>query len=445
MTLQSLSAFLDRCFQTATSGDARKQMQEKLKSLLDYHKANNTLTTHDWASEPIPHLEQPIKVHSPIMHRAPPPVPTPPKKKKRKAEPTPIVSHRSESISAARARVKERITKRRKSKSEVMYVVPKCKSICPPSETQQRIEDDMIDQLEWDNGVLRTIKQFKRSAAGVDVSPDDVRSPQALVDSFKRLLKIVGDNEDNLIEVFPFVSNRIRSIHQDLSFQNPIDGISVLIPLFESIIRLLILFDFKLIEFSHRDYDFHLNLDQISKLLTTLKFLYKLVSPNNSQLTINMPIFKTFSLFLTLNSPPFNFSCSSSLLGEAQIERICEWIRDEVDQSNLHHFKSLNIVSRYQNKDFYQFFKQFQDETMDLYCQILLQRPATYIQQMALQMINNLTKDPNSTKTFANTCLIRTNEIEAKMEILNDSSRRFPLQQFDIVKKRIIKPIVDYC
>ncbi|TVY32856.1 SAC3 family protein, partial [Lachnellula subtilissima] len=104
-----------------------------------------------------------------------------------------------------------------------------CEDMCPDFEKANRIYERNVMGAETVVGPdgqsypapHKMIKAFARSAAGQDAPlPMDVRSPAALTRTLDYLFRtVLGDEEENLPKVHPFLWDRTREIRRDFVFQ----------------------------------------------------------------------------------------------------------------------------------------------------------------------------------------------------------------------------------
>jgi len=176
----------------------------------------------------------------------------------------------------------------KKTLEEAITFVGTCTEMCPRFECIQRQHQRMVDRLELTDGKPDDrlfVKSFHRPAAGMENPlPQDVRTPEALVESLRYLVHdILGNNPWQ--DCHAFVRDRTRSIRQDFTFQN-YEG-DELVECTEIIARFHILALYKMI--GHPDHAEFMECEQLDKCLTTLGFLYRdgkkkgTVFPNESE------------------------------------------------------------------------------------------------------------------------------------------------------------------
>lgn len=102
-----------------------------------------------------------------------------------------------------------------------------CKKMCPASEIQFRIENNLVHILECSTSdgksqpnPDRMVKEFSRSAAGSNLLvAEQLRPMPVLEKSVDYLIKLFKRKEDNLQAVYNFIMDRFRAIRQDMVIQ----------------------------------------------------------------------------------------------------------------------------------------------------------------------------------------------------------------------------------
>ncbi|KAL0251270.1 hypothetical protein GEMRC1_000483 [Eukaryota sp. GEM-RC1] len=326
--MSSLPTFLDKCFLVATSLVDRQAMQKELKRLLQHHKESGTIDTHDWSSEPVkPTPPTPSHTH----HYTPIPSPSTTPISTLKVKPTPPEPRIKGSIQRLKLKKQKKQLQQASQKRYTKAFTPTCDSLCPLPEQQLRTSENMLHPLEITPQGMVPIKEFKRSAAGSDVSAANVRTPKALHATVTRLCEMLYQNlidkRVTILDSYYFFKDRIRAVHQDISCQDFESNVAFFIPLLEVCVKVLLYLDYLLIEYPREKYDFSMNIEQINRLLSSLLSLYK--CDFDHAFSKNFSKFKCLTLLLSLNTSRFYTHANQiSLAGGDVIERISEWNRD---------------------------------------------------------------------------------------------------------------------
>ncbi|KAL0221762.1 hypothetical protein RCL1_001616 [Eukaryota sp. TZLM3-RCL] len=464
--MSALSAFLDRCFLKAITKQDREAMQVKVKAIMDFHKQQGTLQTHNWSKEPIPEIvKTAVKEPLPVPGLRSTSESLQPLKK-----PSPVPSTPSNPLASsgffteptdARTRLLARISQKKQSTPSfrppqssppmetaldhepMSTIIPKCTSPCPKSELDSRCLDSRIDFFEQVDNNLILIKSFRRSAAGIAILPEDIRTPQALLFSIQYLTQIFKqfyNNEGFLLDLFAFVANRIRAIHQDISVQDLNAEVEIFIKILEGNIKLLILFDFLLFGYEISQYNYKLNLEQISKMLTTLLQCY-LIAKSQGISCIFEPLFRSFEPLIGLNT---TFKKSIPLeIGQVSING---WIKNIRKESINDFYKStINLLFDLFQNNWIEFFKSYSNlPNTSVLLTILLQRPARFIQHSSIILLKKTIKDTQIDRSkieiTSRHLLIDPSEMIEKL-----SSEEIPIEekQWDFLRELILNSTLD--
>ncbi|EOB15329.1 80 kDa MCM3-associated protein [Nosema bombycis CQ1] len=161
-----------------------------------------------------------------------------------------------------------------------------CEEFCPRFEHIERAIRGDISKFEQ-NVVF---KKFYRSTAGKSKSfPEDVRPINILLKATNYLIDL--SYNDFSIEMYKFIENRTRSIRTDINLQelNCCSSIKIL----EKIARFHIVYNYAL--FDNREFESHLNLDQLKKIILTLEDMYTINNIYNEE-------FIAYNLLLSIDS-----------------------------------------------------------------------------------------------------------------------------------------------
>jgi len=162
------------------------------------------------------------------------------------------------------------------------YVVGTCELMCPEKERDTRSANGDLELFERANAEDRTtshpdlcVKKYTRIVDGI--TPDMVRTPQGLQLAIDQLWRILDGRDESFMTKSKFVWDRLRSIRQDLSLQQITDSFAV--KLMEQMVRYTILAEHELCEEAASatnpdGHNSHLNVEQLTKTLTSLRHMY---------------------------------------------------------------------------------------------------------------------------------------------------------------------------
>lgn len=168
-----------------------------------------------------------------------------------------------------------------RSKGNSQRVVGTCEDMCPVRERQRRENACELDRLERPpDGSYRTdkdlcVKQWVRNQPD-DLPSEDVRTERALKKTQNHLWTLLDRVDVSLSSVYPFLSDRLRSVRQDITLQGLESEFTV--RAFEETVRFYILSAYELgtcgceDSTAHESEAFvsHLNIEQLNKTLQTL-------------------------------------------------------------------------------------------------------------------------------------------------------------------------------
>jgi len=170
---------------------------------------------------------------------------------------------------------------------EKSFPVGTCHEMCPASERRRRQKERRLHKFEICPSTLRcaepqadvryTVKEYRRPAAGrKDTSVELIRHPSTLKDTMMYLMTSVATREDVAWwQVYQFVADRYRAIHQDLVVQGMPCPDSI--PILEQAIRFHLLAAYWLCEVDNDKFDFRLNDERLQNCFTELLYLYETV------------------------------------------------------------------------------------------------------------------------------------------------------------------------
>ncbi|XP_059649339.1 SAC3 family protein C [Cornus florida] len=161
-------------------------------------------------------------------------------------------------------------------------LVGTCPHMCPEEERAQRERLRDLAVFERLNGNLGktssslAVKKFCRTISTKHLQASDVRPLPVLEDTLNYLLNLVDSSEFPFEVVHEFVFDRTRSIRQDLSMQNIIDDQAI--HMYEKMVKFHVISHHKLRRCSGSSNIspmHHLNMEQLTKALTSLYDLYE--------------------------------------------------------------------------------------------------------------------------------------------------------------------------
>lgn len=106
------------------------------------------------------------------------------------------------------------------------YIEGKCMQMCPNHEITTRIREKCYHILETNNhskpDKSKMVKEFSRSAAGKQMmDPFNLRPPNVLLGTLKYLLnEVLKRDKYSFLLRYDFITDRLRSIRQDMIIQN---------------------------------------------------------------------------------------------------------------------------------------------------------------------------------------------------------------------------------
>ncbi|OUS42610.1 SAC3/GANP family protein [Ostreococcus tauri] len=188
----------------------------------------------------------------------------------------------------------ERLTNEEPSTSAVMgeelgevsagkgHVVGTCDLMCPESEREFRSSTGDLEVFERVDSADRTrssadlcVKKYTRIVDGI--TPDMVRTKKGLQLASDQLWRVLDGRSEDFMTKSKFLWDRLRSIRQDLNLQQITDSFAV--KLMEQMVRYTILAEHELCEETASatnpdGHNSHLNVEQLTKTLTSLRHMY---------------------------------------------------------------------------------------------------------------------------------------------------------------------------
>ncbi|XP_054813413.1 SAC3 family protein C-like isoform X1 [Prosopis cineraria] len=187
-------------------------------------------------------------------------------------------------------------------------LVGTCPHMCPERERIQReqLRDlAVFERLNGNHGKSSpdlAVKKFCRTISTKNMQPSDVRPLPVLEDTLNYLLNLLDSNEHPFEVVHDFVFDRTRSIRQDLTRQSIANERAV--SMYEKMVKFHVISHYKLrscmgnpiIASMH-----HLNMEQLTKTLTSLFGLYD-ANQSSNNLSENEAEFRSLYVLLHLGS-----------------------------------------------------------------------------------------------------------------------------------------------
>ncbi|XP_050282777.1 SAC3 family protein C [Quercus robur] len=201
--------------------------------------------------------------------------------------------------------------------SNLPVLLGTCPFMCPVAERVQRERLRDLAVFERLDGNPRktssdlAVKKFCRTISIRDMPTSDLRPLPVLEDTLDYLLSFLDSSEHPFEVVHDFIFDRTRSIRQDLSMQN-IDNEKA-IYMYEKMVRFHVMSLHKLRSCTNENISsvHYLNMEQLTKALTTLFNLYD-ANRSSESINENEAEFRSFYVLLHLgsNSQPTGESLS---------------------------------------------------------------------------------------------------------------------------------------
>ncbi|XP_052172666.1 SAC3 family protein C isoform X1 [Diospyros lotus] len=187
-------------------------------------------------------------------------------------------------------------------------LVGTCPFMCPVEERMQRerLRDlSVFERLNGNPGKTSpslAVKKFCRTISTKHVQASDIRPLPILQDTLNYLLSLLDSDEHPFEVVHDFMFDRTRSIRQDLSMQRI--GSYQVVQMFEKMVEFHVRSHHKLRRCSgdpNISSMYHLNLEQLTKALTSLYDLYE-ANRNSQPIYENEAEFRSLHVLLHLGS-----------------------------------------------------------------------------------------------------------------------------------------------
>nr|KYP41627.1 80 kDa MCM3-associated protein [Cajanus cajan] len=183
-----------------------------------------------------------------------------------------------------------------------------CPYMCPERERIQREKLRDLAVFERLNGnpgkssPALAVKKFCRTISTKYVQASDMRPIIVLEDTLNYLLSLLESKEHSFEVVHDFVFDRTRSIRQDLTMQNIVNKKAIY--MYEAMVKFHVVSHYKLwcsVPDPNTASMHHLNLEQLTKTLTSLLNLYE-VNRNSNDMLENEAEFHSLYVLLHLGS-----------------------------------------------------------------------------------------------------------------------------------------------
>ncbi len=185
-----------------------------------------------------------------------------------------------------------------------------CMEMCPQRERTLREKQRRLHPFERVENVKNSdvkkpvdivVKEYSRPAAGKQLDPRDLRPASVLVKTMNYLLTDILDKPSPWYYKCEFISDRIRSIRQDLTAQNiqSFEAIDIL----EKTTRYYLVMAVKLSQEPLENYDPVLHYTHTKECLKKLLDLYELHNLIHNKSFRNQGLFQACNLILNLRSP----------------------------------------------------------------------------------------------------------------------------------------------
>lgn len=206
-----------------------------------------------------------------------------------------------------------------------------CMKMCPEEERILREREGLLHRFEvYDYGLTKgrpksdpekTVKCFSRSAAGLSTPrPSILRPGPVLLHTVRYLMKNIAPLIDNRpLDVFDFITDRLRAIRQDMTIQRLKPDVCIL--LLEPMIRFHVLYGYLLA--THSRFDHHLNDVHLQECLMTVLKCYQ-VSPDSGS---NRTSIKTIFMCTNITRPESVVEKlkNCEVTGE-KLQILCAWV-----------------------------------------------------------------------------------------------------------------------
>ncbi|CAM6087046.1 unnamed protein product [Calypogeia fissa] len=189
------------------------------------------------------------------------------------------------------------------------HTVGTCPDMCPSKERLQRERLRDLAVFERVSGDMRktskdlAVKKFCRTVVASELESTDVRPLPVLLRTLQYLLGLLDDPEFTFDIIHNFLFDRTRAIRQELGMQRILDLQTVTIH--EEIVRFHILSEHELRDLNRKrskQFDTHLNLQQLSKSLHSLLNLYVSLGGNGGAHFTNEAEFHAYYVLLNLGN-----------------------------------------------------------------------------------------------------------------------------------------------
>ncbi|KAE8689559.1 SAC3/GANP/Nin1/mts3/eIF-3 p25 family isoform 2 [Hibiscus syriacus] len=204
------------------------------------------------------------------------------------------------------------------ARGDVGSIIGTCPFMCPEGERAQRerLRDlavfERLNGDPWKTSPALAVKKFCRTISQKYVQSSGVRPLAVLEDTLNYLLNLLDSSDHPFEVIHDFIFDRTRSIRQDLSMQNIVNERAI--RMYEKMVKFHVVSHQKLRNCSGSSIASlqYLNMEQLTKTLTSLYIMYEANHENNS-VNENEAQFRSFYLLLHLDSKNQQTESSLSL------------------------------------------------------------------------------------------------------------------------------------
>ncbi|ADM11413.1 nuclear protein export factor [Encephalitozoon intestinalis ATCC 50506] len=163
----------------------------------------------------------------------------------------------------------KRLQEKRRNTKKGKVVIGECITFCPEFEGLERVLNNEVSPYETEVMVKKYRKSFPDSGG---VLAEDIRPIEVLWRVINHVIRLCAD--DQSIQIYKFVENRIRAVLLDMKVQE--ERGREAIEILEKVVRFYIVFRYQL--YDHPQFNKDLNLSQLRMAMETLMRLYSLES-----------------------------------------------------------------------------------------------------------------------------------------------------------------------
>ncbi|KAH1055318.1 hypothetical protein J1N35_033383 [Gossypium stocksii] len=271
-----------------------------------------------------------------------------------------------------------------KAREDVGSIIGTCPFMCPDGERAQRERLRDLAVFERLHGDPRktspslAVKKFCRTISVKHVQASDVRPLSVLEDTLNYLLNLLDSSEHPFEVVHDFISDRTRSIRQDLSMQHIVNDRAIC--MYEKMVKFHVISHQRLRNCTGSSISSlqYLNMEQLTKASASLYVLYE-ANRNNNFVYENEAQFRSFYVLLHLDSK-----------NQQTEESLSYWFRNvpsPVMKSKEMHF-ARQVLRFYRMGNYKRFLCTVSSEASYLqYC--IIEPKVNEVRALAISYINN--------------------------------------------------------